>query len=259
MKITNKIAYLLAATLLAGIVAFLLQPIPQSTSFHDFANYRSFASVPNFLNVITNLPFIFTAISGFIAVQKGSAPLSLYLMYSVLFLGVGLTAFGSAFYHTHPNNISLVWDRLPMTIIFMSLTSIVIAEFIDVKWGMTLLIPLLFIGAGSVLLWHYTEVNNHGDLRLYYLVQYFPMVFIPLTVWLYYEPNHKPAVLTLIWIVIWYVIAKMLERYDRNIYTIIKISGHSLKHLAAAASTWYFVVLYNTRYPSTSKSASSTF
>jgi hypothetical protein len=44
--------------------------------------------------------------------------------------------------------------------------------------------------------------------------------------------------------VVWYVIAKGLEALDKPIYELIGVSGHTLKHLAAAASTAYLVQMF---------------
>jgi len=44
------------------------------------------------------------------------------------------------------------------------------------------------------------------------------------------------------------VIAKVFEATDYPIYQALGVSGHSLKHLAAAVSTWYFVVLFRRQY-----------
>ena len=45
-----------------GIVAlgfvFCLPPIPQDQSYHAFADDRTMVGIPNFLNVISNLPFL---------------------------------------------------------------------------------------------------------------------------------------------------------------------------------------------------------
>ena len=43
----------------------------------------------------------------------------------------------------------------------------------------------------------------------------------------------------------YYIIAKILERFDVEIYTLTGfLSGHSLKHLAAAIATWHMVVMF---------------
>jgi hypothetical protein len=49
----------------------------------------------------------------------------------VFFAGIFLTAFGSGYYHLRPDNESLAWDRLTMTIGFMSFVAIVIGELMS--------------------------------------------------------------------------------------------------------------------------------
>jgi len=159
-----------------------------------------------------------------------------------------ITGFGSAYYHWHPDNDRLVWDRVPMTIVFMSLLAATVAELVDRRLGMGLLFPIVAVGVASVLYWHWSELHGRGDLRWYGFVQFYPMVLIPLLIWLYWSPAHKPAIRSLAWVVAWYVVAKILEVPDRQIYDLIGISGHTLKHFAAAMSTAYFVQLFGRRY-----------
>jgi hypothetical protein len=96
----------------------------------------------------------------------------------------------------------------------------------------------------SVVWWHYTERIGPGDIRLYMWVQFFPMIAIPLLLWFFYMPKARAKVPIFIWMVAWYVVAKVFEQLDYPIYHVLGVSGHSLKHLAAAVSTWYFVRLY---------------
>jgi len=166
----------------------------------------------------------------------------------VLFLGIILTALGSAFYHLNPNNNTIVWDRIPMTIIFMAFTAITIAEFINPLLARNLLLPFLFLGIGSVLWWYYTEIKGHGDLRVYFFVQFYPMIFTPLIMVLYYTGESKFSFRYLGLILVWYIVAKIFEHFDLTIYAYTGISGHTLKHLAAAVSTLYFVLLFRKKY-----------
>ena len=49
--------------------------------------------------------------------------------------------------------------------------------------------------------------------------------------------------------VVWYVVAKVLEALDARIFDLGGIvSGHTLKHLAAAVSTGYLVGVFRERY-----------
>ena len=101
----------------------------------------------------------------------------------VFFGGLLLTGFGSAYYHWEPGNARLAWDRLPLAITLMGLLAATIAERIGVKSGLWLLGPLVALAAGSVIYWHWTEQRGAGDLRLYALVQFYPLVAIPLMLW----------------------------------------------------------------------------
>src|SRR6185436_4674509 len=165
---------LVFAVLACAAALFTAAPIPQPLDYHRFADTRTFAGVPNALNVLSNVPFAIVGIVGLIvsvrarivgeAIERRS--------YVVLFTGVALTMFGSARYHLAPDNDRLVWDRLPMAVGFMGLLTALLTERVHLGIGRRLLGPLLLLGAGSVLHWYATELRNAGDLRPYLLVQF---------------------------------------------------------------------------------------
>ncbi|MES1159509.1 MAG: ceramidase domain-containing protein [Bacteroidota bacterium] len=249
MSLRIKLILLAILTLAIIIVVFSLQPIPQDPVFHNFFDKRPFGGIPNFGNVVSNLPFFIIGIYGLSLLNKSTASGSIRWIYGCLFAGVLLISLGSGYYHGHPDNDRLVYDRIPMTLVFMSLLTATVAEFINLKQGARLLALLLTIGVFSVLWWHYTESQGKGDLRLYFLVQYYPMLFIPLILLLFRAPAHNQASRQLIWVVVWYVVAKLLEKFDQEVYSITgMVSGHSLKHLAAAMSTWYLVRMFQLNY-----------
>jgi hypothetical protein len=249
MKFTTRIILLAVFTVISVIIALLLPPQPQDPSYHLFADHTTLLGIPNFSNVISNLPFIGVGLYGLTLLKKSTATKSMVVIYAVLFCGILLIGFGSAYYHYAPDNNHLVYDRIPMTIVFMGFLSAVIGECIDVKAGALLLFPLVILGIFSVLYWYYTELNGHGDLRLYGFVQFYPMVAIPLVLVIFPSPAKNSDWRFLMWVVIWYVIAKVLERFDAAIYaTTGFISGHSLKHIAAAVATWYMVKLFAKKY-----------
>ena len=248
MQARSKALLLAGLSVVVVAVVFLLPPVSQDVRFHHFADQRSLWGIPNFGNVVSNLPFLIVGAVGLWRVAITRVPAQIRWIYSVLFTGVLLTGFGSAYYHWHPDNDRLVWDRVPMTIVFMSLLAATVAELVDRRLGMGLLFPLVALGAGSVLYWHWSELRGRGDLRWYGLVQFYPMLLIPLLLWLYWSSAHKPAIRSLAWVVVWYIVAKVMEALDRQIYDLVGISGHTLKHLAAAMSTVYFVQLFGRRY-----------
>ena len=152
--------------------------------------------------------------------------------YYLFFIGLILTGFGSGYYHLSPTNETLVWDRLPMAIAFMSLFSFFIYEHISERLGTWLLWPLLALGVFSVWYWIYTENQGVGDLRLYALVQFLPVLLIPLIIILFPSQRYEHKYL---WYLIgFYVLAKIAEHYDDAIMEMISISGHTLKHIFAS-------------------------
>jgi hypothetical protein len=121
MPQSRKIWLLVLLTLTTLVAIFAAPPIPQALSFHHFADDRALWGIPNFGNVTSNLPFLIVAIIGLVTVVRSTAPPAIRATYALLFVGVLLTGLGSAYYHWNPNNDTLVWDRIPMTIVFMSL------------------------------------------------------------------------------------------------------------------------------------------
>jgi hypothetical protein len=221
---------------LAGLL--LLPPIPQDQSFHQFADQRTLLGMPNFWNVASNLPFIGVGAVGLRRFHHD--PITI-----VLFLGILLTGFGSSYYHWNPNDDTLFWDRVPMTLFFMAILAATIEERVNARAGAVLLWPLLAIGVFSLLLWRWTD-----DLRLYFWVQFFPCLALPL-LFLLYPPKYIGQFYWIIAAAL-YALAKLLEFSDDAVYSVGSIlSGHTLKHLAAAAACFAVLRYYQARRPVT--------
>jgi hypothetical protein len=235
-KNSRRVLALLILMLASLVGLLLLPPIAQNQSYHEFADQRTFFSIPNFWNVVSNFPFIAIGAAGLWQLRRDPAIV-------VLFLGILLTGFGSAYYHLDPNDRTLFWDRLPMAISFMAILANVIEEQVDPKMGAVLLWPLITVGIFSLLLWRWT-----GDLRLYGWVQFFPCLALPL-LYLLFPPKYSGASYWLIAAGL-YALAKLFEFYDHAIYSIGSIlSGHTLKHIAAAAACFAILRYFQKRRP----------
>jgi hypothetical protein len=244
---------LLAFTIAVAATAVLLPRIPQPQSYHDFADQRSLLGIANFGDVASNLLFGVSGAWGliFLLGRRGHEqfidPRERWA-YVFLFLGLFLTAFGSGYYHLAPDNGRLVWDRVPMTLAFMGLVSAMISERVSVAAGLYLLPLLLLIGAGSVVLWWYSEARGAGDLRAYAAVQVYAVLVLPILLLLppRYTRSGDFAV-----VFGFYVLAKVFETRDRQIFSIDQhtISGHTLKHLAAGAAGFWIAVMLQRRKP----------
>lgn len=97
---------------------------------------------------------------------------------------------------------------------------------------------MLVLEIGSVTFWRYTEQQGMGDPRPYALVQFFPMLAIPLIVILF--PARYTGVRFLVEALGWYVLAKLFEHFDRTIFELLQetISGYTLKHLASRVAVY---------------------
>ena len=230
------ISLALAALAIVTLLFALTSPIPQDPIYHLFVDGRQLFAVPNSWNVVSTLPLLLVGVWGLLYVNKHGHDVcvpELVLSYRVFFVGILLTACGSAYYHLMPSNESLVFDRLPMTIGFAGLFSIVTGEFVSVRIGRRLLIPLLVIGIASVAFWAITESRGVGDLRPYALVQFLPILLIPVILVVYRRASGSARYF---WVMIaFYVVAKLCEHFDAEIFSLGEIvSGHTLKHLFAS-------------------------
>lgn len=230
-----RIAFIIAFAGSAVLALFLLPPIAQDSAYHNFADQRTFWGTPNFWNVVSNVPFLLVAIWGLRALRPQSAFQQNWerTSYCLLLTGVAFVAFGSAYYHLSPNDSTIFWDRLPMTIAFMSLFATTIGERISMKAGRLLLFPLIAAGGVSVLYWRFS-----GDLRPYVLVQFLPLLALPLMVILL-PPRYTGSV-GILCMIGFYTLAKIFELFDRQIGAILPTGGHPWKHIAGAlAILWY--------------------
>ena len=236
--------------IVAIIAVFALSDaVPQDPAYHAFSDSRLLFGVENFCNVASNFPFLLVGAAGLVYVYRYSEQVcaaELDTAYSVFFIGIFLTAFGSSYYHLAPANETLTWDRLPMTIGFAGLVTIIVGEYLSARVAKIMLIPLLLVGFASVEYWAWTEARGVGDLRPYAIVQFLPMLLIPIVLL-----THKPVIgkaSYFWWMIAWYFLAKIFEFLDAGILGVGNIiSGHSIKHVAAAMTPAVFLYALSKR------------
>ena len=240
MSRNKHIGILFGAILLAIIVTLFIPPMAQDPNYHNLADRRMIAGVPNFFDVASNAAFLLVGVLGLwqlVQIREDRSRLILkqeIFPFAVAFIGTILIFAGSTYYHWAPSSDTLVWDRLPMTFAFMGIFSMVISERISVKAGIIFLIPLLVLGVASVVYWYMTEQSGQGDLRPYALVQFLPVLLILVILWLF--PARYSGTKYLVEMIGWYGIAKVLEFLDAVVWgwTNGWVAGHSLKHCVAA-------------------------
>lgn len=234
----------------------MIGPIRQDQDYHRFADGRTFLGVENAADTLSSLALVVVGALGLLLLLRERAsrgptrfvaPEEM-LPYGALFCAVALAGLGSAYYHLAPDDARLVWDRLPIAVAFMSLLASVIAERVSVAAGVRLLLPLTVLGVASVLYWPVSALLGSEDLRPYVAVQFGSLATILALCALF--PSRYTRGETLVVVVAIYGIAKVLELKDRDIYELGHwVSGHTLKHLAAAAAVFVLVRWLQRRTP----------
>lgn len=229
----TTLTLLLSAALLTILFFYMLKPVPMPPHYHHFADQRGWLGIPNAWNVLSNIAI---ALPGLWCIFLFSSkkvqfndPRERWLWMGVS-IGIVLTAAGSSYYHLDPTNARLFWDRLPMTIVFMSFVAALIGERINISLGLWLWPVLIVIGICSVFAWYASELQGKSDLRFYIGIQVFT-ILVALIMWLSPSPYDRNGDLAIA--VTCYGVALLCETFDQQIYSIIKgvISGHTLKHL----------------------------
>jgi hypothetical protein len=258
---------LLAGLALAGAAVFLLlPPLQQPESYHHFVDDRTFWGIPNCLNVLSNVPFAIIGAMGLSFLWKkrepGSSPpprqafgeegrgnedssrqmpAGERVPLEVFFMGAFLTCFGSSYYHWAPDDATLVWDRLPMTLAFMGLLAAVVGERISERAGLWLLWPLVLAGAATVWWWRWS-----GNLWPYFGTQYYSIVLIGVLLAAF--PPRYTRKFDLLWVTGFYILAKAAEALDRPVYHLTGfVSGHTVKHLIAAVAVYWVLRMLQKR------------
>lgn len=211
------------------VVAFL-DPIPQDPAYHNFADDRTFLGVTNFFDVVSNLVFLLAGLPGLLYCLRKKQTESSWA-WIVFFSGVTAISLGSGYYHWTPDNDSLVWDRLPMTVGFMGFFVGLLGEYVKSGIERVTLVPAVVLGLASIFYWHFVD-----DLRFYAWVQFFPLLALPIIL-IFFKSlySHQRY---FIYALVFYALAKVAELYDHEIFSMTcrLFSGHSLKHVLAAAA-----------------------
>lgn len=227
----------LAGALLV-VAAFALPPVAQPQTYHDFADQRGWMGLPNFGDVTSNLAFLAVGLLGLLAMHAPAVRAmdgATRHAYGLAFAGLALTAFGSAYYHWAPSDTRLVWDRLPMTLVFMPLLAATLAE--RLRWRSDLsLLGLSLLGLGSVVYWKIT-----GNLLPYFVAEGGSVLLLLLAVTLL--PTAWSGRSRLFVVLGTYLVAFACEQGDKLVFhaTGGSVSGHTIKHLVAALA--FYVLL----------------
>jgi predicted membrane channel-forming protein YqfA (hemolysin III family) len=221
----------LSGVLFVMALAALLAPALPATAWHTphFVDTRIWLGLPNAGDVLSNLSFLAMGVWGLARLRgRIDAPVGA----SWLFAGLILTCVGSSFYHLDPDAPQrLVADRLGMAVAFAGFLGIAVGERISARAGQAVVV--LMTAAELLAAWVARE-----NLTPWAVVQFGGMalaVGLALT-----RPRSGALGVPLGGVIFFYVLAKLFELGDVIVFEATGhiVSGHTLKHLAAALAAW---------------------
>lgn len=228
-----------------ALAAWVAMPgIAQDPRYHLFADQRHLLGIARAADVLSNAGFVFVGMFGVAGLvsnrRQGLSPARQASLWCVA-LGFLCTGAGSAWYHLNPNDGTLVWDRLPMTMVFSGILGTALAQRVGEKVARVALALLFELGIASVVYWHLT-----GDLSLYLMLQFGGIGALVLLLLLTRRGDDR---FSWWWLIGWYALAKAFEAGDETIWQATHglVAGHALKHLAAAAAGAVLLMPLHTR------------
>ena len=204
---------------------------------HPFVDARVFWGVPNAMDVLSNLPLGLAGFMGLLMLRgKRMLPATRHAMV-VFFVGLVCAGLGSSWYHWAPDASGLMLDRLGMAVTFAGALALALAERVGPTAAKVALPAMLASAALSAAL-AYTQSN----VLPWGVVQFGGMALIAWAAW---QPRLNDALGVSFNVLIGlYAVAKLCELNDETIFHLSGewISGHTLKHLAAALAAWPVIV-----------------
>ena len=227
------------------VLALSYGPIPQPQNYHEFADDREFWNIPNAFDVMSNLALIYPGIIGlaFVHERRNNAVVSddETSIHITLFAGMILTFAGSVWFHLEPNDSTMLWDRLGMSVIIGSCISLMINDLWDRGLAGKIHIPIVIASITSVLWWPVFD-----DLRVYFIIKHQPFIIFPILMLFGVRIYDKLS--GYYWGLSMFILATAFEFADQAIFDATGfISGHTLKHIAAGIGLWFLMTMVRDR------------
>ena len=239
-------SWLTGATLVLCALAMCLPRMQLPAGYHDFADQVAWGVLPYARDVLTNLAF---AIAGWVLLRQGlrysrrmqdsAARQRLLPAVQVAAWGLVLTALCSGIYHLRPDAAGLMIDRIGMSAAFAGVVGLLVVDRFAPVRVVPAMAAALLLGVACVM-----SDFLHSNMTPWILFQVGVSGLMLLAPWITRgqgEGTQQP-VLGIAWwqVLVFYALAKLCEMGDQALWqwTGAIISGHSLKHIIAAAAVW---------------------
>lgn len=205
-------------------------PLTRGPEFHHYADQRTWLGIPHAGDVLSNLAFIVAAAWVALRMRAPKVPAGFA---SAACAGVALIGIGSALYHVAPADTTLAFDWAPIAITLSLIVATLIADRIGARAGAIAAMFGSVCAASAVIYWWTTGGTAGGDMAPYVAAQLLG-VALPLLVAV--SRPGQIATVELLLAIAGFAAARMFAAHDAELLSMVGISGHSLKHMAAAVA-----------------------
>lgn len=235
-KEQKNIFYLFVTLLGVAGIGQLLGLFHLSEHYHDFVDERTFFGIHRFLDTFSNIGFLWIGIL-FVKEMLLQDEKDSNLIWVTI--GTILVCFGSGYYHLMPEDSRLLWDRLPISIVFAGVLSysLHVNNLVKDSWKKSFDIGYLVFSMFSVLVWYIGSLQNQNWLAPYVFIQFGGMILL---IYIAFTGKNKDFNQKIFYVLAWYVLAKLCERFDDSIFQTTQqiVSGHTLKHIFSAIALY---------------------
>jgi hypothetical protein len=222
------VTFVVVGACAAAAVVAIAMPVTRTPAFHHYADQRTWLGVPHAGDVLSNLPFVVVALW---ALRRARGWLTRLACAGVAAIGVG-----SATYHVAPSDLTLALDWGPIALGLMFITAVVIDDRLGARAGRIALVVGAAFAIGSVAIWKLGGGTHGGTVTPYGAVQALGIALPALVALI---ARGRIPVRPLLLAVLWFAFARLCAANDQQLLDAVGISGHSLKHIAAAIASGF--------------------
>jgi hypothetical protein len=235
---------LVVIALIAAIGFALVHPITRGPAFHVYADQRAWLGIAHAGDVLSNLPFL--------VVGLWAMPRATTLPQRAAATAVSLLAVGSALYHLAPSDVTLAADWLGIGLTLGFVTAAVLGDRLGARAEHVALVVTPLATLGALVAFVATGGTDGGTMSPYVALQALGIALPPLVALV--APGRIPRVPLLV-AVAGFALARLCAAHDRALLDALGVSGHSMKHVVAAAAA--ACALYAITSPASRASLSS--
>ena len=189
---------------------FSLPSIPLTIQHHQFASQVSYWGIPAFTLIFSSLCLVSVGVFGLIKHTRYTLNTDLITGLITFLIALILSGIGSAIYHWNPQDQTILFKQIPISILCMGLSfSLLVSQSKLASWGWFYGLMMAYAILSPIY-----GIYAH-QVQIYYATQFFPIALMILLIARIWSSSYTTS---LIYGVIFLVLGKGAEISDHEIY-----------------------------------------